>query len=277
MNSKPNSKRTLHLRSVLTVNGLLFVAALVVFNVPQAQAQSNTRPAMIANGGDSVAAQLHYPPKAKAAKKQAAIPFYCEVGANGQPDHLQLYGPRDCVEFRTALLAALRRGRFQPAMSGGQAVPVILGGTALFMFSDNQPTIAISLCTADKGKVASMSNYIQPQMISTSAQFRRKIWQARFDTDIHLRPGVHPGAVGIAQVDAQGNMLNTKITAESPADSGWGPLLLKGFKGAKFIPALDNGKPVAGKFDLTVNYEDVANPDQGPVIGSHVNRDDFDR
>jgi hypothetical protein len=277
MNGKPNSTRTLHLRSVLSANGLLFVALLVILNVPQVQAQSNTHPAMIVNGSDSVAAQLHYPPKAKAAKRQAAIPFYCEVGTNGKPDHLQLYGPTDCGEFRIALLAALRKGRFQPAVSGGQAVPVIVGGTAFFMFRGNEPVIAVTLSTANREKTASLANYIQPQMISSSAQFRRKIWQARFDPDIHLRPGVHPGAVGIAEVDAQGNLLNTKITAESPANSGWGPLLLKGFKGAKFIPAFDNGKPVAGKFDITVNYDDVYNPDEGPVIGSHINRDDYDR
>lgn len=253
------------------------VISFAIFSLSvQAYAQ-NARPAMIGNGPDSVAAKLHYPSKAKAAKTEAAIPFYCEVGANGKPDHLQLYGARDKGEFRQALLVALRGGRFQPAIAGGQDVPVILGGTAIFMFRDNQPTIAISLCTADKGKVASMSNYIQPQMLSTSAQFRRKIWQSRFDSDVHLRPGVHPGAVATVDVDAQGNLINTKISAESPADSGWGTLLVKGFKGAKFIPALSNGKPVAGEFDLTVNYEDLQNPDNGPVLGTHLNRDDYDR
>jgi len=36
-------------------------------------------------------------------------------------------------------------------------------------------------------------------------------------------------------------------------------------------------KPVAGQFDLIVNYESVYNPDYGPVVGTHINRDDYDR
>jgi hypothetical protein len=262
---------------------LLIYAALVaglvsvVSNVAHAQAGNGSRPAMITSGGDSVAAHLHYPPKAKAAKVQAAIPFYCEVGTDGKPVHLQLYGPTDKVEIRRALLEALTKGRFQPAMSGGKTVPVMLGGTALFMFNGNEPVIAISLSTADKEKTAALGNYIQPQMLSSSAEFRRKLFRALHDPDIHLRKGVHPGAVIVAQIDAQGNLLSTKITAESPPDAGWGPLLVKGFQGAKFIPALSNGKPVAGQFDLIVNYEFVYNPDYGEPTGSHIRRDDYER
>src|ERR1700722_7445401 len=98
----------------------IYIIALAIFSLPvQSHAQS-TRPAMIGNSADSVAAKLHYPPKAKASKKEAAIPFYCEVGGNGKPDQLQLYGARDKNEFRQGLLVALRGGRFQPAMAGGQ-------------------------------------------------------------------------------------------------------------------------------------------------------------
>jgi hypothetical protein len=240
-------------------------------------ARAETRPAMIANGGDSVAAQLHYPPKAKAAKRQAAIPFYCEVDADGRTNHLQLYGPTDATEFRMALQTALRRGRFQPAVVGGKPVSVIVGGTAFFMFNANQPVIAVTLTTADREKNAALSNYIQPQMIATSAEFRRKLWNSRFDSDIHLKPGVHPGAIAVADVDAQGNLTGTKIQREDPPGAGWGALLLKGFKGAKFIPALNNGKPAAGQFDIVVNYEDVYNPDADARLGTHFKRDDYDR
>ena len=265
------------MKTFLTKAAVLLGLLSVAPNGAHAQAGTDSRPAMITNGGDSVAAHLHYPPKAKAAKVQTAIPFYCEVGADGKPAHLQLYGPKDKAEFRIALLAALRNGRFQPAMSGGKAVPVILGATAIFMFHGNEPVIVISLSTAEKEKIATLGNYIQPQMLASSAEFRRKLLKARFDPDIHLRPGEHPGAVAVAQVDAQGNLLSTKIAAESPADAGWGPLLLKGFQGAKFISALNNGKPVAGQFDLIVNYEYVFDPDYGPATGTHIKRDDYDR
>jgi len=78
-----------------------------------ALADSGFRPAMITNGSDSVAAYLHYPKKAKEAKVQAAIPFYCEVKADGKAAHLMLYGGDDKAQFRLALDQALRSGRFQ--------------------------------------------------------------------------------------------------------------------------------------------------------------------
>lgn len=140
--------------------GLIISLIFVVSNFACAQGGGNVHPAMLASGGDSVAAYLHYPPKAKAKKDEAAIPFYCEVGADGKPAFIQLFGPEDKTEFRVALLKALSNGRFQPAMSGGKAVPVLLGGTAFFMFRGNAPIMAISLSTADKEKTAALSNYI---------------------------------------------------------------------------------------------------------------------
>ena len=100
------------MRTFLVRAALVAGLVSVISNVAHAQTGNGLRPAMITSGGDSVAAHLHYPPKAKAANVQAAIPFYCEVGANGKPAQLQLYGPTDKVEFRRALLEALTKGRF---------------------------------------------------------------------------------------------------------------------------------------------------------------------
>src|SRR5438094_794900 len=128
-------------RGFVPALGVALVIGLVsvVSNFVYAQGGGNLRPAMLPSGGDSVAAYLHYPPKAKAAKDEAAIPFYCEVGADGKPAFISLFGPEDKTEFRVALLKALDNGRFQPAMSGGKAVPVLLGGTACFMFRRHEP------------------------------------------------------------------------------------------------------------------------------------------
>jgi Gram-negative bacterial TonB protein C-terminal len=242
-----------------------------------ALADNGLRPAMITNGSDSVAAYLHYPKKAKAAKEAAVIPFYCEVKADGRAAHLMLYGADDKAQFSLALMQALRSGRFQPAVADGKAVPVMIGGTAIFMFRGDQPIVALSLSTADTGKLATFANYIQPQMLTSSADFRRKIRKASFDNDLkNPQPGVHPSAIAVAEVDAQGNMTNVKITAESPPKSWCGPLLLKAFKGEKFIPALENGKCVPGQFQLIVNYEKIFNPDYGAALGSHISRDDWD-
>jgi hypothetical protein len=174
-------------------------------------------------------------------------------------------------------LKALQEGRFQPAMSGGKAVPVIVGGTALFMFQNNQPIIAVALSTASKDKTAALGNYIQPQMLTSSAEFRRKLIKASFDPDIHVHGRMRPRAAVVAQVDAQGNLVNTKLIGESPPDAGWGPLLVRTFQGEKFIPALNNGHPVAGEFDMILNYEYMQSPDYGPPTGSLIKRDETNR
>lgn len=255
--------------------GLVIGFVSVVSNSAFGQDSANVRPAMLASGGDSVAACLHYPPKAKAKKDEAAIPFYCEVGADGKAAFITLFGPEDKTAFRVALLKALSIGRFQPAMSGGKAVPVLLGGTAFFMFRDNAPIIAISLSTADKEKTAALGNYIQPQMLSTNLQFRRKLWRAQHDPDIHPSMGVspvHAGAVVVAQIDAQGEVVSTKILAESHPGASYGALLVKGFQGAKFIPAFSDGKPVAGQFDMIANYDKMQDPNAEPG-DTHIKRD----
>jgi hypothetical protein len=255
--------------------GLVVSLVSVVSNSACGQGSADVRPAMLASGGDSVAACLHYPPKAKAKKDEAAIPFYCEVGADGKPAFISLFGPEDKTAFRVALLKALSIGRFQPAMSGGKAVPVLLGGTAFFVFRGNEPIIAISLSTADKEKTAALGNYIQPQMLSSNLEFRRKLWRAQHDADIHPRTGVlpmHPRAAVLAEVDAQGNLVSIKIIAESPPGAGYGPLLAKGFQGAKFTPAFSDGKPVAGQFDMIANYDKMQDPNSEPG-DTHIKRD----
>src|SRR4051812_25963085 len=113
----------------LTYAAILAPLLFTLCNIANAQNGNGFRPAMIGNGTNSVAANLHYPKKAAANHVQTAIPFYCEVGANGKPDHIQLYGPNDKTAFREALLHALEKGRFEPAMAGGRAVPVMVGGT----------------------------------------------------------------------------------------------------------------------------------------------------
>jgi hypothetical protein len=235
------------------------------------QAGASARPAMIGNGGDSFAEQLHYPEKAKAARKQAAVPFYCEIGADGKPAHIHTVDYKGKGEFTDMVDHALRKGRFQPAMVDGKPVQVELGGTVIFMFKGNQPVVVVSLSTADKEKTAAMGNYIQPQMIGSDAEFRRKIFKSRFDIVFH--PGEHPSAEVLAHVDAQGNLTGTKLLAEAPPQGGYGTLLVKAFQGTKFIPALNNGAPVPGDFNMPMDFKYMRNPDAAPDIGSQIKDD----
>jgi hypothetical protein len=60
------------------------VSTLICSNLDAAA----THPAMVGSGPNSLAAELHYPQKAKAAHTQAAVPFYCEIKVDGKPDHI---------------------------------------------------------------------------------------------------------------------------------------------------------------------------------------------
>lgn len=229
------------------------------------------KPAMVGNGGDSFAAHLHYPKKAKEARTQAAVPFYCEIEADGKPSHIHTIDYKGKREFTDMVDHALRKGVFQPATVNGKPVSVMIGGTVIFMFQGNTPAIVVSLSTAEKEKTARMGNYVQPQMIGSDAEFRRKVFKSRFD--IHFLPGEHPSAEVLAHVDAQGNMTGTTLLAEAPPKGGCGTLLTKAMQGAKFIPALNNGTPVAGDFNLPVDFKYMRNPDAAPAVGTHVKDD----
>src|SRR2546422_10324976 len=61
----------------------------------------------------------------------------------------------------------------------------------------------------------------------------------------------------------------TKIVSESKANSGLGAVAIKACEGAKFVPALDNGKPVPGQFNLAVDFAMLVNPDE-MAPGSHL-------
>lgn len=253
-------------------NQLLAGAFMVAFTaLPSTINGAPTRPAMVGNGGESFAAQLHYPPKAKASRTQAAVPFYCEIGPDGKPSHIHTIDYKGKRQFTDAVDHALRGGRFQPAMVDGKPVPVMIGGTVIFMFTGNTPAVVVSLSTADKEKTAKLGNYIQPQLIGSDAEFRRKIFKSRFD--IHFLPGEHPSAEVLAHVDAQGNLTGTTLTAEAPPKGGYGANLVKAFQGAKFIPAMNNGSPTAGDFNMPVDFKYMKNPDDATEIGSQLKDD----
>jgi Gram-negative bacterial TonB protein C-terminal len=251
---------------------LFFIVISAAIGCPNLSA-AGTRPAMVGSGGDSLATQLHYPEKAKAAHKQAAVPFYCEIGADGKPTHIHTLDYKGQGQFTDMVDHALRKCHFQPAMVDGKAAPVMIGGTVIFMFTGNTPAVVVALSTADKQKTAAMGNYIQPQMIGSDAEFRRKIFKSRFDPPILLLPGEHPSAEVLAHVDAQGNLTGTTVTAEAPPKGGYGTLLNRAFKAAKFIPALNNGSPVAGDFNLPTDFKYMRNPDSSPDVGTQLKDD----
>ena len=158
-------------------------------------------------------------------------------------------------------------GRFEPAQADGKPVDVAIGGTVLFTMDNDKPTIAVSLVTADKEKIVSRQNYIQPQMIG-GPEFRRNLFslQHRYN----LLYAKNRGAEVLAQVDAQGNLTGTKIVTEAPAHGRWGAFLVEAMQGQKFIPAMKNGQFVAGSFNYVPDAVNLRDPDAAPLTGSWI-------
>lgn len=232
-----------------------------------------SHPATIGQSAGSVAMQLHYPPKEKAAKTQAVVKFYCEVSALGRASHITSFYARKDEHFGKAVEFALRHGLFTPATVDGKPSTVMLGGTVLFLISNGQPTIAITLATAETDKIAGMSNYVQPQMIDTDALFRRKIFGLR--DKYHMQSGAHPAAVVQVHVDAQGEMTSKTIISETPKNGGRARILMDVMDQERFVPAQNNGQPVAGDFELAVDFENMRNPDSGPDTGTLLKKDEY--
>ena len=147
----------------------------------------------------------------------------------------------------------------------------MLGGTVLFIIANGQPTIAVTLATAESDKIAAMSNYMQPQMLDSDALFRRKIYAIR--DKYTFRTGAHPAAVVRVHVDAQGKMASKTIVSESPENGGRGRVLLDVMEGERFIPAQSNGQAMPGDFELAVDFEHMLNPDEGARVGTLIPND----
>jgi len=228
--------------------------------------QAQTEPATIGQGADSVAARLHYPPTAKASKTEGAVQFYCEVGADGRARHVRAIAESSWSALRFAVRNAVQQGRFVPARLNAKPTPVMIGGTVFFLIPKGQPTILVTMATADKNKAAAGRNYIQPQMLTSFADLEREMYTWR---SLVTQYSAFPSAEVMCNVDANGNLTGTKILSESKANSGLGAVAVKACEGAKFVPALDNGKPVPGQFNLAIDFAMLVNPDE-MAPGSHV-------
>lgn len=245
---------------------LAAAVSFVIWTAPTLRAQAAAfQPAMIGPGPDSVAAKLHYPAKEKAAKTEAAVQFYCEVTADGQPRHARVIAGKQWDPFGVLVEKALHTGRFKPARIGDKAVPVMLGGSVLFVTRSGQPTILVSLATAEKEKAGSGQNYIQPQMLSSYVELERKCFTWLRSTTI---AGGYPSAEVLMSVDEKGKLSGTKLLTESK--TGWGTVLLKAVENSSFIPAHANGKAAAGQFNLVVDYRMMTDPDQPASTASHL-------
>lgn len=205
------------------------------------------QPATVGQGEGSFSKYIHFPEDAQAAKLDSAVQFYCDVSSEGVVESTYaVLGKQD--EFKKAVRTALDWGHFTSATVDGKPTPVYLGGTVLFMHQDGQRVIVISLATADRARVGKLARYVQPQLIGG---LRRRLEAAESRNETQL-PN-QGGAEVLAKISERGDFLSSSIVAEAPKEIGLGEFLTGSLKGARFTPAYQDGKPVAGQLNVVAN------------------------
>src|SRR5712664_3761213 len=211
-------------RSILVV-----FCAFIALSAGAQGAESQS--AMIGQGADSVAAGLHYPQTAKASKTEGAVQFYCEVGSDGRSRHVRVIAESSWSALRFAVRNAVQQGRFIPARLNGRPTSVMIVGIVFFLLPKGQPTILVTMATADKTKAAAGRNYIQPQMLASFDDLESKMYTWR---SLVTQYSAFQSAEVMCNVDASGNLTSTKIVNESKTNSGLGAVAVKACEGAKF-------------------------------------------
>jgi hypothetical protein len=204
-------------------------------------------PATVGREPDSLASYVHFPKDAPVSS-QSAVQFYCDVSAEGVV--VTIYGIiGNDPAFKTAVQTALDWGHFKPAKIEGKPVAVYLGGTVLFFHQGGQPVIVISLATADRERVGTLSNYLQPQLIGGLGP---RLEHANA-TLMWNRPWSGAAEV-LFKVNERGQMESSAIVSEIPNGSGLGDLLRSIIQDGQWVPAYNNAKPTAGQINVVANF-----------------------
>jgi hypothetical protein len=205
-------------------------------------------PAIVTQDATSITHYLHFPNQPTSALASSVVQFYCDVSEKGTVT--TTYGVVGKDEaFRAAVQYALDWGHFTPATIEGKPVPVYLGGTVLFFHQNSIPIVAVSLITYDRERVGKLTNYIQPQLVGGLLPRIEKI--------IRLIPQGAPAsgrAEAIINLDERGAVGNTSVAGEDPPGSGLGLLLNDAARGAQYIHAFQDGKPVAGAVNIVADF-----------------------
>ena len=140
---------------------------------------------------------------------------------------------------------ALDKAVMTPAIAGHKLVLVAFDGTVMF-FRGATPHLRV-LANQDPKELAHFSDFIAPQLI-----FGSTTWDPKASgLEAARRLGKNGAVVLSLHVDQEGRLLDSRLVSESPAGLNFGPLILKSFATAKFVPAFRNGKPVECTFQRT--------------------------
>jgi TonB family protein len=236
--------------------GLLFIVDLGSSQTVQTPSPSTTpalpmyRPALLGTGPQSLVNRIDTADLIKKGQKGAAIMFSCLVAPTGDIVRSGTYrGTPESKLLDHEVLKRLANAKFIPAINNHQPVIAIFYGTVVFSIVDGKPRLRI-FSNQQLDELKKENDFIDPQpYVGRDSKF----------TGIHYPDtGTTVRLTGVAElaieVDAAGNLKSMQLVSEYPPLLGFGDAAMSDFRGAKFIPAFRNGKPVESKVNVPIYF-----------------------
>ena len=213
------------------------------------------RPVLIGQGPTSLINRIDEQDLVRKGQKDALVMFLCVVKKDGEVEWSATYRATPDSDFLKQELqkriSPAANPRFIPAVHDHQLVDAIYYGTVTFGVVNGKPRLRI-FSNQEAGELEKEHDFIGPQpFFGDGSGFtgfnypQLESGRVQVDGKVELK----------MKIDATGNLQEINVVSEEPPLLGFGDAALKDFKGAKFIPAFRDGKPVDCEVTLPVFYK----------------------
>jgi hypothetical protein len=219
------------------------------------------RPAVLGTGPLSVINRIDTAELMRKDQKDASLMFCCSVARNGEVVNSWIYrATLGSTALERQVFDCLDTAVFVPAIYNHETVHVLFYGTVSFKIVDGKPRLRI-FANQEAVEVSKETDFIGPQpFVGGDSKFQGLHYPVNV---LGLKVS---GLVELAmKIDANGNLKESKMVSEYPPLAGFGERATSDFRGAKFVPAFRDGKPVECSITLPVFYEPEPEP-AAPVV-----------
>lgn len=215
------------------------------------------RPAVLGTGPLSVINRIDTAELMRKGQKDASLMFCCSVATTGEVVNSWIYrATPGATALERQVFDCLDTAVFVPAIYNHATVHVLFYGTVSFKVVDGKPRLRI-FANQEAAEVSKESDFIGPQpFVGRDSKF------AGLHYPVNALAVKISGLVELAmKIDGDGNLKEMKMISEYPPLAGFGERATEDFRGAKFVPAFREGKPVECNITLPVFYE----PEEAPA------------
>lgn len=208
------------------------------------------RPALLGTGPLSVINLINMQELVRKGQKDASLMFGCAVMKNGEVVNSWVYRATEgSADLEGEVFRCLDTAVFVPAIHNYEPVHALFYGTVSFKMVNGKPRLRI-FANQEAEELKKESDFVGPQpFVGRDSDFDGLDYPKNPVTE------ALSGLVELAvKIDAAGNLIDLRLVSEYPPLVGFGRAALEDFRGAKFIPAFRDGKPVACAITLPVYY-----------------------